>query len=160
MGGSRHFGLGGGGGGLHSGRSRKILTKILTPLGGSGGMPPPQEIFDIFMLCLRQLLVRSEANILPQIAPEILGDRLNLNGIWCLLPFKFLDMYQKPSRNSQTDLKISSIEDTQSGRLCQTSFQKPPPPPNLPLLCCTKTPFNVPLQRTALRMCLNENLCG
>ena len=36
-------------------------------------------------------------------------------------------MCQKPSRNSQTDLKISSIEDTQSGRLCGASFQKPPP---------------------------------
>ena len=69
---------------------------------------------------------------MPQIAPEILGGKLNLNGIWCLLPFKFLDMCQKPSCNSQTDLKNSSIEDTWSGRLCRTSFQKPPP--NLLLL--------------------------
>ena len=36
----------------------------------------PQEIFYIIH-ALRQLLVRSEANILPLIAPEILG----LNGI-------------------------------------------------------------------------------
>ena len=70
----------------------------------------PKKIFDIHVL--RQLLVRSEANILPQIVPEILEDKLNLNGVWCLLPLKFLDMCQKPSRNSQTDLKISSIEDT------------------------------------------------
>ena len=56
--------------------------------------------------------MRSEANILPQIVPEILGNKLILNGIWHLLPLKFLDMCQKPSRNSQTDLKISSIEDT------------------------------------------------
>ena len=27
--------------------------------------------------------MRSEANILAQIVPEILGDKLNLNGIWC-----------------------------------------------------------------------------
>ena len=42
---------GGGGGDLHSGRSRnqKDSDKIQTPLGGSGGMCP-QEIFDIFML--------------------------------------------------------------------------------------------------------------
>ena len=40
---------------------------------------------DIYGTCihaLRQLLVRSEANILPQIVPEIWGDKLNLNGIW------------------------------------------------------------------------------
>ena len=81
--------------------------------------------------------MRSEANILPQIVPEILGDKLNLNGIWCLLPFNFLDMCHLHAINSQIDLKISSIEDAHSGRLCWTCFQKPSPP-NLPLLCCTK----------------------
>ena len=95
------------------------------------------------------------------IIPEILGDKLNLNFIWHRLPFKFLDMCQKRSCNSQSDLKISSIEDTRSGRLCHTSFQKPPPPP--PPIChrsknalILKTPFNV-LPQQLLRMCLNEN---
>ena len=52
-GGFRHFGLG-------SGRPRKIDTKIRTPLGGSGGMPPSK--FLTYSYALRQLLVRSEAS--------------------------------------------------------------------------------------------------
>ena len=70
-----------GGGVAHAVADQKD-TKIQTPLGVSGGMTP-QKIFDIFH-ALRQLLVRSEADIMPQLVPEILGDKLNLNCIWCL----------------------------------------------------------------------------
>ena len=65
-------------------------TKIRTPLGGVWGHAPPEKFCHIH--ALRQLLVRYEANILPQIVPEILGNKLNLNGIWCLLPLKFLEL--------------------------------------------------------------------
>ena len=75
--------------------------------------------------------MQSEANILPQIVPEILGDKLNLNGIWCLFAIEIPGHVPEINLHAilKTDLKISSIEDMHSGRLCWTCFQKPPPPP-------------------------------
>ena len=74
--------------------------------------------------------MRSEATILPQIVPESLGDKLNLNGI-CLVPIAIEIPGHVPELKLHAilklTLKISSIEDTYSSRLCWTCFQKPSP---------------------------------
>ena len=96
---------------------------IWTPRGGM----PPQQIFDMlwdsFWCDLRQIFCLQLYQKFWGISWiwMVFGAYCHWNSGTCARI--------KPSRNSQTDLKISSIEDTHSGRLCWTCFQKPSPPP-------------------------------
>ena len=96
-GGSGHFGLGG------LWWQIQKDTIIRTPLGGTGGMPPPEKCLHIH--ALRQLLVRSEANVLPQIVPENLEDKLNSNGI--LVPIAIEIPGHVPELNLHAILKLT-----------------------------------------------------